>query len=81
MLTANPRLQLTIEAHTDSIGQPAHNQALSADRAGAVRTWLVAHGVDATRLTSTGLGDSKPIASDATEDGRTQNRRVELLRR
>jgi len=81
MLQANPGLQLTIEGHTDSIGQAAYNQKLSADRAEAVKAWLAAHGVDATRLSGAGFGDAKPVADNATEEGRAQNRRVELVRR
>jgi outer membrane protein OmpA-like peptidoglycan-associated protein len=81
MLAANSGLRIAIEGHTDSIGQPAYNLKLSADRAAAVMAWLVAHGVDPTRLTTAGLGDTKPVADNATEDGRAENRRVELVRR
>ena len=81
MLKANPDLQLTIEGHTDSVGQAAYNQKLSADRAEAVKAWLAAHGIDAARLSSAGYGDTKPIADNATEESRAQNRRVELVRR
>jgi outer membrane protein OmpA-like peptidoglycan-associated protein len=81
MLQAAPGLQLTIEGHTDSVGQTAYNQKLSSDRAEAVKAWLAAHGVDAARLGSAGFGDSKPVADNATEEGRAQNRRVELVRR
>jgi outer membrane protein OmpA-like peptidoglycan-associated protein len=81
MLTANPALQVAIEGHTDSIGQPAYNLKLSGDRAGAVMAWLVAHGVDPVRLSAAGFGDTKPVADNATEDGRAKNRRVELVRR
>jgi OmpA-OmpF porin, OOP family len=81
MLQADTALQLTIEGHTDSIGRQAYNQTLSADRAEAVKAWLAAHGVEAARLTSVGFGDTRPLADNAAEQGRSQNRRVELVRR
>ena len=80
MLTANPTMKLNIEGHTDSIGLPAYNQKLSADRADALKAWLVAHGTDAGRLSAAGFGDTKPVGDNSTEDGRSQNRRVELVR-
>ena len=65
---------------TDSVGTEAYNQKLSADRAEAVRAWLVAHGVAADRLSAAGFGDTKPTADNANEEGRAKNRRVELVR-
>ena len=81
LLTGDSALKISIEGHTDSIGLPAYNQKLSSDRADAVKTWLATHGIDAARLSSVGFGDTKPIADNSTEDGRTKNRRVELVRR
>ena len=72
---------LTIEGHTDSTGTPAHNQALSEQRANSVREYLTGTGVTAGRLTTIGLGQTKPVADNATELGRAQNRRVELVKR
>lgn len=64
--------------YTDSVGSDAYNQALSLRRAQAVRDYLVKGGVDAPRIRVEGKGESMPVASNATDDGRAQNRRVEL---
>jgi outer membrane protein OmpA-like peptidoglycan-associated protein len=74
-------LRIGIEGHTDSVGQPGYNQRLSAERAASVKAWLVGHGIDAARLDTAGFGDGRPVADNATEDGRARNRRVELVRR
>ncbi len=80
-LAADPALRLAIEGHTDNSGEPGANQALSQRRADAVRTYLIAtHGIAATRLTATGVGDTQPVAANDTPEGRAQNRRVELVR-
>ena len=81
LLTADPKLGLRIEGHTDSTGTRSHNQALSERRAGSVKVWLVQHGVAASRLTFAGFADSKPVADNKTPEGRSKNRRVELVKR
>lgn len=82
MLAEHPELELTIEGHTDDVGDAAANRALSERRAAAVAAYLVStHGVAAKRLAAAGLGDTKPAAPNATPEGRQQNRRVELVRR
>ena len=68
-----------IEGHTDSTGSKAVNEKLSKSRADAVVSYLGTHGVDASRLTSVGLADTKPVGDNATEAGRTANRRVEIV--
>lgn len=67
-----------IEGHCDSTGSDAYNQLLSERRANAVRDYLVAHGIAAQRLSVVGKGEGQPAASNDTEEGRYQNRRVEF---
>jgi OmpA-OmpF porin, OOP family len=79
MLEAHPTLTLRIEGHTDDVGDEAANQALSERRAASVRTWLVESAkVAPGRLTTAGLGESKPAVPGTTPEAREQNRRVEL---
>lgn len=80
LLAADPALKLKIEGHTDNVGKPAANRSLSDGRAQAVKAWLEANGVAQGRLTTEGLGDTRPVAANDTEDGRAKNRRVELVR-
>ena len=81
MLMDHPELKLTIEGHTDNVGDAAANQTLSEKRAEAVRNALVAtYKVDAGRLTTRGLGATKPVAPNTTPEGRQTNRRVELVK-
>lgn len=82
MLKEHADLKLTIEGHTDNVGNAQENQALSNRRAAAVKAFLVStYGLEAERLESTGLGDTKPVAANTTSEGRQQNRRVELVKR
>lgn len=80
LLEQNDSLKIRIEGHTDNVGQKAANQVLSQRRAQAVMGWLIAHGIDAGRLSAAGLGDTKPVADNSTDDGRAKNRRVELAK-
>ena len=69
---------LDIKGHTDNQGSQEYNQTLSEERAKSVKTYLVSKGIDALRITSSGYGYSKPIASNDTAEGRSKNRRVEF---
>lgn len=64
--------------HTDSIGTEAYNQKLSERRAASVKAYLVSKGIDANRIYTEGKGESQPVASNKTKEGRAQNRRVEI---
>lgn len=72
--------KMTIEGHTDNVGGDAFNKTLSEKRAAAVKNYLTTAGIDSSRLSSSGLGLSKPLAPNETEAGRAQNRRVELVK-
>ena len=81
MLTEHAELRLLIEGHTDNVGDDAANLALSDKRAAAVRAYLVEkYSVDASRLETKGLGETKPATTNDTAEGRQQNRRVELVK-
>jgi len=80
LLQGQPDWKLRIEGHTDSTGTREGNQALSQQRAAAVVAWLVKNGVAVSRLAAVGLGDTKPVADNKTEEGRARNRRVELAK-
>lgn len=69
---------VAIEGHTDSVGSAQSNRLLSENRAGAVKQWLVAHGIPASRITTKGFGSTTPVATNETADGRQKNRRVEV---
>ncbi|GAB3301042.1 OmpA family protein [Hymenobacter tenuis] len=81
LLQQYPQLQLAVQGHTDNAGTPQHNQQLSEARASAVVASLTRAGIDSKRLQVAGFGQSKPLADNATEQGKAQNRRVELVKR
>ena len=78
MMTHEPALKLEVQGHTDAIGSDAYNQPLSEARARSVVAWLSQHGVSASRLWARGYGKTRPVATNATDEGRAQNRRVEI---
>jgi outer membrane protein OmpA-like peptidoglycan-associated protein len=80
LLKKDTPLKLKINGHTDNVGAKAANLTLSRGRAAAVKTGLVSRGIAADRLTAEGYGDTKPVADNGTDEGRRQNRRVELVK-
>ncbi len=78
ILKKNSTAKVEIHGHTDIIGDSEHNQTLSLNRAKSVKNYLVQHGIKTDRLNVIGHGAAKSIASNETEEGRQQNRRVEL---
>lgn len=77
-LKENDRMKVEIQGHTDNTGDAKKNEALSLRRATSVKNYLVQKGISAGRLSVKGYGASKPIASNDSEDGRAQNRRIEF---
>ncbi|HVY74600.1 MAG TPA: OmpA family protein [Puia sp.] len=79
-LKDNPSVKMEIDGHTDNSGAAAHNLTLSQQRADAVKAQLVSMGIDGSRFTTKGFGDTKPIADNGTPEGKANNRRVEFVK-
>jgi len=77
-LKGQPTMGLIIEGHTDATGPDAYNMKLSKARANAARSYLIEQGIESSRLEATGYGETKPIATNKTKEGRAENRRVEF---
>lgn len=78
ILKNNPTMRIELGGHTDNVGRPEDNQRLSESRAKAVYDYLVGHGIESSRMTYKGYGESQPVASNDTDEGRQKNRRTEL---
>jgi outer membrane protein OmpA-like peptidoglycan-associated protein len=77
-LIANPGVQVEISGHTDNVGSQKSNQVLSLERAQAVRNWLVQKGIASNRMKAVGKGQNEPVATNTTDAGRAENRRIEF---
>ena len=77
-LKENPKIKIEIQGHTDNVGNPKDNEALSSNRAFSVKAMLEEFGVDGKRILAKGFGQNKPIAENTTEEGRAKNRRTEF---
>jgi outer membrane protein OmpA-like peptidoglycan-associated protein len=81
MLNLDANLKISIEGHTDNVGEAASNKKLSNDRAKSVMDALIAKGIDKSRLSSIGWGQEKPVADNRTDEGKAKNRRVEIVKK
>jgi len=81
LLQNNPQLKLSVEGHTDNVGDAKANNTLSEARAKAVVAALISKGVAASRLSATAFGQDRLVADNSTDDGKAKNRRVELVKR
>lgn len=79
LMNDNPSVKIQINGYTDNVGSDADNLTLSQNRAKAVVDYLISKNIDAKRLTSKGFGETKPVADNATEEGRALNRRTEFI--
>lgn len=78
-LTENPDIRTKIDGYTCNLGSENHNLELSLNRSKAIKEYLITRGVDSNHITVEGYGESEPMTSNATEEGRSQNRRVEFI--
>ncbi len=76
-MTHKKSARIEVSGHTDNVGKPKRNKALSKKRAQACRDYLISKGIDGSRIEAVGYGDAMPIASNDTEEGRQKNRRIE----
>ena len=74
----NPHVKIEISGHTDNVGSDSFNQKLSEDRAKSVARYIILKGIPRERIDFVGYGESEPIASNDTSEGRKENRRVEF---
>ncbi|MDB9710362.1 OmpA family protein, partial [Salibacteraceae bacterium] len=79
LLDANPDIKIEVSGHTDNQGNAAANQTLSENRSKAVYQYLIDHGISGGRLMYKGYGQTKPIATNETDEGRALNRRTEFI--
>ncbi len=80
ILENNPDIQVRLKGYADNVGNESDNELLSRKRAESIKDYLVSEGIDGSRIKTNGLGESDPIATNETEQGRAQNRRVDIMR-
>ena len=80
ILENNPDIRVRLEGYTDNVGNESSNEMLSQKRAKSIKAYLVSEGIDGSRIKTIGMGESNPIATNETEQGRAQNRRVDIMR-
>jgi outer membrane protein OmpA-like peptidoglycan-associated protein len=80
MLNVSANIKISIEGHTDNVGNATSNKTLSDDRAKSVMDVLIAKGIDKSRLSAIGWGQEKPVADNRTDEGKAKNRRVEIVK-
>jgi outer membrane protein OmpA-like peptidoglycan-associated protein len=78
LLLNRKTMVVEISGHTDNVGNPVDNMKLSQDRANSVRNYLIKKGIEPTRITAVGYGDTKPVADNSTPQGKQMNRRTEV---
>ena len=78
LLSENPAIEIEMSAHTDSRGSDDYNFKLSDNRAKSVMEYIISKGIDRSRISSHGYGETKPVATNETDEGRQLNRRVEF---
>jgi outer membrane protein OmpA-like peptidoglycan-associated protein len=78
LMNENPNMKILISGYTDNVGKPADNLALSKGRAVAVVNYLISKGINDSRLSFKGFGETNPVGDNSTEEGRALNRRTEL---
>ena len=78
LLKENPAIEIEMSAHTDARGSDEYNYKLSDNRAASVRTYIISQGIAETRIVSKGYGETKPVDTNETDEGRQMNRRVEF---
>ena len=80
MLNSNAEIKISIEGHSDNMGIASDNKKLSQDRAKAVMDALVSKGIVSSRMSYKGWGQEKPVADNSTDEGKSKNRRVEIVK-
>jgi outer membrane protein OmpA-like peptidoglycan-associated protein len=78
-LKQHPYIKISVESHTDNVGTHTHNLGLSERRATSVKFALMNYGITSKRITVKGVGETRPIGSNHTQQGRQKNRRVEII--